>query len=188
MGVPRYRRVAPNRATLGNRDSSLLVRAIRFERRTLARSREARRPAGCRDAKVCLWAFDAVLHLLVRWLLLLLLPGTWALVDIRGCGTSPRLSWLWLGGPRSANGVDSRPRGRRDANAVGIVLKAAFYTVAWWEEGIEALDEVRVAGEELRNSTNNTRSIDTKRGSAACPSAQVCPVNSRLALEVFHDI
>ena len=84
MRVSRYLCVARRLATLSRRDCPLLVRAVRFKRSTLARTRERARAARGRDAKVGFRALDAMLHLLL-WLLLLLLlllPDPRALVDI----------------------------------------------------------------------------------------------------------
>lgn len=154
-------RVRDSRSILGSWDRSWLVgtAAVKGSGLTRTRARERRRRTANGDTEVCFWAFYAVLNLL-WWLLL---PAT------------RTLATKWLPRPRgrlrrfrqsiasTANGMDSRTGRCGHSNAVWVILEAAFYPVPGREEGVEALDQVRMAGKQLRDSTNNSRSIDTVR-------------------------
>ena len=125
---------------------------------TRARTGEGGRRTTSGDTEVGFWALYAVLDLLRRRLLL---PATGSLAA------------EWLPRPRgglgrlrqsvasTANGMDSGTGRRRHSNTVRVVLETAFDPVAGGQEGVEALNQVRMAGKQLRNPANNSRSVDT---------------------------
>ena len=155
MRIPWYRCMAHSRTGLGCGYRPLLVRTVALERCTLTGAREGGRAAGSRNTEVGFGAFGSILHLL-----LLHLPDPGALADICLRGTRCWLAWLWRDRPWSTDRVDCRARGRRHADAVRVVLKPAFNPIAWRQEGVKALDQVRVAGEQLGNSTNDSGGIN----------------------------
>lgn len=98
----------------------------------------------------------------LRWLLLLrlLLPAVARAVVIEEgrAGAQVRtiavvtLSWDLL---------HRRSHGRRHSYSVRVATFAAFDPIARRQEGIKALDQVRVASEEVRHTINNARRIDS---------------------------
>lgn len=150
-----------SRPVLGNWNRSWLVGAAAIEGSGLARTGtwQSRRgtPSASGNTEVGLWALYTVLNLLRR----LLLPTTRALAA------------EWLSRPRSAlrrfrqgiapaaDGMDSRPGRRRHSNTVWVVLETAFDSVTGRKEGVEALDQVRMASKQLRDSADDPRSVDT---------------------------
>lgn len=69
-----------------------------------------------------------------------------------------------LGRSSCANRVDRGAGGSRNADAVRVVLKAAFDAIPRRQESVEPLDEVGVAGKELRNPADDTRRVDSDLG------------------------
>ena len=109
-------------------------------------------------AELCFGAFYAVMYLR--------LPVPWAL-SVTDVGASRTVVHscavhllLLLRSLACSNRVDGGARGSRDANTIRVVFQPTLYPVARRKKGVEALDEVWVAGKELRHSADNTRRID----------------------------
>lgn len=77
------------------------------------------------------------------------------------------LSTQWA---RLRHRLHGRAHGCCDSDGVGIVASSTFYAVARRQESVKSLDQFRIAGEQLANSSNDPGSIDGT------------------ALEIFHYI
>jgi hypothetical protein len=54
----------------------------------------------------------------------------------------------------------NRAHGRRYANAVRVVAESTLDAVSGRQKSVEALDQIRVAGEELGDSIDDTRGVN----------------------------
>jgi len=104
-------------------------------------------------AELLLGAFDAGLDGLR--------PVSAPLAKVRRARPRGCLRGFRLHVPPGTDRMESRARRCRDADAVGVVLETTFDPIARWEESVEALDEVRMAGEQIGDATNDTRCIDS---------------------------
>jgi len=110
-----------------------------------------------------------MLGLLRRWRLLLLLPVISALGEERLRSTTGMRVGLDLRAS-TRDGLNGGAHWRCNSDGVRIIASAAFDSIARWQEGVEALDQIGMASKELRDAVNNPGSIDG------------------LALEIFHNI
>jgi hypothetical protein len=128
-------------AALSLRRTSLrMSRAVALESRPLAMSLVEHPTAILyRSAELLFGTLNARLNSLR--------PVAASRAEIRGARARRRLRAFRLHIPPRADRMKRRARRRRDTNAVRIVLEAAFDPITGGEEGVEALDEVRVASE-----------------------------------------
>lgn len=181
MRTPRDGRVVHGCAVLGGWHRPLLNWARAVKRSTLARSGESRRAILSGHAERCLRALGAMLQRR--------LPArSWVHKSLCCCARS----WLCcfvLGGSSCADRVDGGARRRRNANAVGIVLEAAFDAISGRQEGIEPLNQIRMPGKQFRNPADDARCVDSSIALAHIINALNCSsLHPRLALEIFHDV
>lgn len=75
----------------------------------------------------------------------------------------------------------------RHSDGIWVVTGTAFYPVAWRQESIKSLDQIRMSRKQLGYSVDNAGGVDPI---ACCQSnsASRARRNSRLALEIFHDV
>ncbi len=127
--ISRTGSVAHGRTVLRSWHSSLLDRTRTVKRSSLARPGETRLTVLRRRTERGFRAFRTMRQRRLP-------AGSCAqesLCSPPGCG-------LVLGRPSSADRVDRGARGRRDANAVGVVFETAFDSIPGRQEGIETLD------------------------------------------------
>ena len=104
-------------------------------------------------------AREARLTLGARWGLLR--PATRTVVEELIPGTSLRVGLSLVNTP-PGDGLDGGSHRSSDPYGVRIVPSPTLDTVAGGKESIKALDEVRVTGEQLRDSVNYPRSVNTR--------------------------
>lgn len=104
-------------------------------------------------------SFNAMLYkVLLGRLLLLLWPGAGAQKHaLANLCVGHVLGQITAG----TNGVYGGARWCSHANAVWVVFETTFDVVAWGKEGVEALNEARMAGEQVGDAANNARSINS---------------------------
>lgn len=163
--------------------SPLLNWTVTVEGRALTRSLGHRAVAALRwCAKLSLWALDTMQRSLPICRTLWLLDES--LIRSRGRGWSR----FHLNPGSWTDRVDGRPRRRRHANAIRVILKATLNPVPGGQECIKSLNQVWMASEELGDAANHARRIDAVADQQTrTPTPGYC-YNSRLALEILHYI
>jgi hypothetical protein len=156
VSIPRNGRVGCRRVVLRRWLPSLLRGAVVIEWRTLTRSVCKGAVAALSGrAETHLWALDAVLNRTLPICRTLLLHKPLARRRRRS------RSRFQVYRPTRADGVEGRSGRRRHSNAVGVVLKAALNPVTRRQERVEPLDQVGMASEQLRDTVDNSRGVDT---------------------------
>lgn len=92
----------------------------------------------------------------------------------------------------STDRVDGRARWSSNTDTVRIVLQAALYSVSGRKESVESLDQIRVPGEQFRDTSNHSRCIDPttnqQRSRKKTEPHNMVSANLRLTFEVFHNV
>lgn len=91
----------------------------------------------------------------------LLRPATLALAEEWISPAGLRVGFS-LGRTPASYGLNSSAHGSSDPYGVRVVPSSTFDAIAGGEESIEALDEVRVPGEQLGDAVNNPGRVDPK--------------------------
>lgn len=91
-------------------------------------------------------------------------------------------------GRSSSDALDGRAHRCGDSNCIGVVASAAFDSVTRRQKCVKALNQIWVAGEELRNAINDTWCVNTELVLLAVSPVTDQNLHSRLGFEILHNV